>query len=171
MYILAFYTRNGIPETGLAPVLDIWRVRDNTKLISAQAMAEVGGGFYKYDFTGYDPQEDYAVRCDGGSTLPTGDRYVYAGNEGYHDDIKDIQDSLTALEVLIKRILGLSQENYRLFDTVYDGSGKRLISCTIKIYGSKSDTLADTGPIATYNMVSTYDVDGQLGSYRVTKES
>ena len=171
MWILAYFTEAGTPKTGLTPNIDIWRVDNNSQVVTGQAMTEVGGGFYKFDFTAYDPQHDYAVRCDGGSGLPTGDRYVYAGNEGYHDDIKDIQDSLTALEVLIKRILGLSQENYRLFDTVYDASGQRLTACTIKIYGSKADTIADTNPIATYSMVSTYDVDGQLGTYRVTKES
>lgn len=171
MWILAYFTEYGTPKTGLTPTLEIWKVSDNSLIVTGQAMTEVGGGFYKYNFAGYDPAEDYAVRADGGATLPTSDRYVYAGNEGYHDDIKEIQDSLTALEVLIKRILGLSQENYRLFDTTYDASGQRLTSCTIKIYGSKADTLADTNPIATYNMVATYDVDGQLGSYRVTKES
>jgi len=52
-------------------------------------MTEVGDGFYKYDFTGYDAQTDYSIRCDGGISQSDAERYTYAGNENYYDDIAE----------------------------------------------------------------------------------
>ena len=54
-------------------------------------MTEVGDGFYKYSFTTYDEDNEYSIRCDGSATLSDTDRYVFAGNESYVDDIWDAQ--------------------------------------------------------------------------------
>ncbi|MBD3407854.1 MAG: hypothetical protein GF411_17170, partial [Candidatus Lokiarchaeota archaeon] len=40
-------------------------------------MTEVGGGWYKYSFTSYDPDEDYVSSCDAG-TDSVDARVVYA---------------------------------------------------------------------------------------------
>jgi len=170
MYIISFFTESGVPKTGLSPTIDVWQVDNNAHLVVAQAMSEVGGGFYKYDYSAYDALLEYAIRCDGSAVLPTGERYAYAGNEGFHDDIKGIQDTLTSIDALVKRILGLSQENYRLFETVYDATGQKLIGCTIKIYGSKADCDNDVNPTATYTMEAVYGMNFQLSSYKVSKD-
>ena len=68
----------------------------------------------------------------------------------------------------IKFILGLSQENYKLFDIVY--SGDLITSTTIKTYPTSVDCENNTNPLATYSVVATYDVDGKLLTYKVTKE-
>jgi hypothetical protein len=171
MFVISFFTEAGTPKTGLSPVIDIWRVSDNFKVVTSQGMSEVGGGFYKYDFTGYDASLDYAIRVDGGATLPIMERYAYAGNEGFHDDITDIQDKLATIDDLIRRILGLSQENYRLFNTTYDLTGEKLTGCTIKTYGSKADCDNDISPIATYTMTAEYGMNFQLSSYKVVRTS
>jgi hypothetical protein len=75
------------------------------------------------------------------------------------------------VDALVRRILGLSQENYRLFDTVYDGTGTKLIGCVIRIYGSKEDCDSDVNPIATYSMEAQYGMDFQLSNYKVVRES
>lgn len=170
MYIVSFFTESGAPKTGLHPAIEVWRVEDNYKVVDAAAMSEIGGGFYKYLFADYDSMKEYAIKCDGGATLSTGERYTYAGNEGFHDDITEIQDTISIVELLIRRILGLSQENYRLSDTVYDVTGKRLISCTIKIFNNKDDCNAYTNAFATYKMQSIYGQDGQLSDYKVVRE-
>jgi len=69
----------------------------------------------------------------------------------------------------ISRILGLSQENYRLFDIVYYNS--LITSAKIKIYNSASDCNGDVNPLAIYNVSATYSEDGLLTSYKVIKNS
>lgn len=80
MNIIAFFTENGIPKTGLSPTIDAWTL-DGTQVVTAQAMTEVAGGFYYYDFTTYDEEEDYCIRADGTASLTGEDRYVYSSNE------------------------------------------------------------------------------------------
>ena len=80
MLIIAFFTDGGTPKTGLSPTLDVWKT-DGTQVVTAQAMTEIGGGFYKYEYTGYDEDEDYVIRADGTATLSGYDRYVFSTNE------------------------------------------------------------------------------------------
>ncbi len=80
MNIIAFFTENGIPKTGLSPIIDVWKL-DSTQVINAQAMTEIAGGFYYYDFTTYDEDLDYVIRADGTDTLSGADRYTYQSNE------------------------------------------------------------------------------------------
>ena len=171
MYIISYFTENGVPKTGLTPTISIWRLSDNLLLIDEDSMSEVGGGFYKYDFTGYSPQIEYAIRCDGGSTLSNAERYSFAGNEGFHDDIDYIKTTVDSVEILVRRVLGLSQENYRLFNVSYDGTGLKMIGCTIKLYSTKADFEADTNAIARYSMSASYDLNSQLSDYKVVKEA
>lgn len=68
------------------------------------------------------------------------------------------------------RIIGLCQENYRIFDEEYDPN-LNLISCTIKIYANASDVDTDTNPIAIYEQSSTFDSKKRLTSYKVKRVS
>ena len=80
-----FTTSSGAPATGLSTTIDIWRVSDNTQVVTGDPMTEVGGGFYKYDFTSYDYTELYAVRFDGTVTLGSR-RYTPAWNTSFYQD-------------------------------------------------------------------------------------
>jgi len=80
MKITSFFSNAGTPATGLSPTIDVWTL-DGTQVINAQAMTEVAGGFYFYDFTTYDEDENYVIRADGTSTLTGSDRYSYNSNE------------------------------------------------------------------------------------------
>ena len=80
MNIIAYFSSNGSPVTGLSPQIDVWEI-DSTHTINAQAMTEVAGGFYMYDFSTYDEDKDYCIRADGGATLSGAERYVYSTNE------------------------------------------------------------------------------------------
>ena len=170
MYIMSYFTESGVPKTGLTAKVSVWRVSDNVKLIDDVNMSEVGGGFYKYNYAGYSPQVEYAIRCDGSSVLSNAERYSFAGNEGFHDDIDYIKTTVDSVEVLVRRVLGLSQENYRLFNVSYDGTGLKMVGCTIKLYSTKADCEADTNAIARYTMSASYDLNSQLSDYKVVKE-
>ena len=89
MDILAFFTNQGIPATGLTPIIRIRDVSDGSLLVTDASMTEVGDGHYKYNFAAYDAKAEYAIRCDGGVILPSSERFTYAGNENYFDDVTD----------------------------------------------------------------------------------
>jgi hypothetical protein len=70
--IVARFRNDGIPQTGLTPSIDIYRLSDSTLLVNDAAMTEVANGWYKYVFTegnGFDPREDFAYDADGGVTI------------------------------------------------------------------------------------------------------
>ena len=72
----------------------------------------------------------------------------------------------------LNRILGLFQENYRIFNPQYvvkDGQ-YCLTSATWKIYFTPSDCDNDVNAIATYNMVATYDNNGKMLTYKSIKQ-
>jgi len=68
----------------------------------------------------------------------------------------------------IKRILGLTQENFRLKNLTYDAN-KSLTSATIRVYANADDANNDQNPIAEYQISATYDSEGKCTSYLVTK--
>jgi len=80
MLIISFFTDLGTPKTGLSPTLDVWTA-GGSQVVTTQAMTEIAGGFYKYDFTTYDEDEDYVMVADGTTTLSGSERYVYSTNE------------------------------------------------------------------------------------------
>ena len=97
MWVTAFFTDKGTPETGLSPTIDIWDVPTGSGVVSGDTMIEIDGGWYKYDFSAYDNTKDYVIRCDGSATLSGNDRYVFGSN--------DIGESNTNIE-FVKNIEG-----------------------------------------------------------------
>ena len=75
-YVTAYFTENGTPKTGLSPTVTIWDISDGSEDVSAAAMTEVAGGWYRYDFSGRDTSKDYVGRIDGGVGQPTVERYI-----------------------------------------------------------------------------------------------
>ncbi len=71
------FAADGVPKTGLSPTIDIYRRSDSVKVISAQACTEVGSGFYQYNFTTCDTDDDYDQIVDSNdATLTGGQRYA-----------------------------------------------------------------------------------------------
>lgn len=89
MWVTTFFTVGGSPETGLTPILDIYRVSDDTAIASSVAMSEIGVGWYKYNFTDYVEGVEYVITCDGGATLGIFERYTYGGNEVFAGEISN----------------------------------------------------------------------------------
>jgi len=92
MILIAFFSDQGIPKTGLSPSIDVWE-DDGTQVVTAQAMTEVAGGFYKYDFAAYDETINYCIRADGGAGLQDNDRYVLTTNA-----LRELEERLTFLK-------------------------------------------------------------------------
>ena len=88
--IVAFFTNAGVPVTGLSPIIRIRELDGDTLVVTDEAMTEVGDGIYRYNFTAYDTDVNYAIRCDGTSVLPSAERYAWAGNEDYGGDMASL---------------------------------------------------------------------------------
>lgn len=92
LVIVYFSRTNGNPATGLGPEIDIWEITPttNTLVVDDGVMTEVGGGFYKYNFTSYDYTLKYGFLADGeaggGPNLGAG-RYAPGTNASFQDDI------------------------------------------------------------------------------------
>ena len=91
--ISSFFSQNGTPALGLSPTIRIWEVTNttNTLVITDAPMVEVGDGFYKYVFAGYDGTTNYVIRADGGTSLPQRDRFSISGSA---DDINTIREAV-----------------------------------------------------------------------------
>lgn len=78
--ITADFRSGGLPQTGLTPSIIIWEVvagaAADVLVISGDPMIEIGNGFYKYTFTGFDPRKDYIYQADGGPSLSDAERYA-----------------------------------------------------------------------------------------------
>lgn len=86
--VFTAFTNAGVPETGIAPLptIDIYRVSDNTLVVSSDNMVEItpgagDGGFYKYDFTAFDPAERYAFVIDAGAGATVDARFNFGAIE------------------------------------------------------------------------------------------
>ena len=87
MKIVSFFTNFGSPSFGLAPSIRIRDTDDNSIKVDGSTMNEVGDGWYMFDFLHYDNTLEYAIACDGGATLLDAERYTYASNDNYVEDI------------------------------------------------------------------------------------
>lgn len=90
--ITSFFTKAGVPQTGLVPTINIWQLDPtnpsiNTLIINGDLLTEIGQGLYRYNFTTYDITQNYLFLIDGGATLSNGERYNVAANESYIDDV------------------------------------------------------------------------------------
>ncbi|MCK5605603.1 hypothetical protein KAR91_27160 [Candidatus Pacearchaeota archaeon] len=120
MFILAHFTDEGVPALSLSPIVKIRKVSDGSIIVAGDTMDEVGDGAYSYDFTGYDKDIDYSVRCDGGATLQGSERYTWGGNDSFMTDIREEIDERSTEIALIRRIL-----NNRL--EIDEGNSKLII--------------------------------------------
>lgn len=154
MNLTAYFTSANAPATGLAPIITVWKL-DQTVVVNAQAMTEVAGGFYYYNFTTYDSTEDYVIQGYESSLAPS-EQYVIGSND------VDSQRN----QGVIKQILGMVQSNFRMANQDYDGDG-RLLSADIYTYETAAHTEAGTPVLHSYTIAATYDGSGNLTSYKV----
>lgn len=76
--------------------------------------------------------------------------------------------SLSDIDGQIKRLLGLSQENYRIFNQRYDRSNN-LIEALIKLYPTADDCENDTNAFAEYEMTAVFDRKNHLTGYKTKR--
>ena len=77
-YIVVYFENAGVPQTGLSVTLDVYNVATGLKVLDSVSMDEIGGGLYKYYFSGYNNEKNYAAIIDGSASLTASDRYTAA---------------------------------------------------------------------------------------------
>ena len=95
MLILAIFTELGTPKAGLTPLIYIYRLDTDALVVNGVAMAEVGGGQYKYTFTAWDSAVDYSCVIDS-VTLIGSERYAYSSISS----APVIEDTLSSDDIL-----------------------------------------------------------------------
>jgi hypothetical protein len=84
------YSSLGVPVEGLIPTITVRELTIATSTIVATGVAtDIGGGWYRYNFTSYDSTKSYVFTFDGGDSLSDCERYQHGGNESYRDDITE----------------------------------------------------------------------------------
>lgn len=124
MWLSTYFHNAGIASTGLSPLIRIRNVEDGL-VVSSGTMAELGDGFYAFDFVDYDIEEDYAIICDA-VTLPPGNRYKFLSSGEYGnviDTVGLLSDNIEIRTLLVKKILSNKLElsdgdtdNWTLYD-------------------------------------------------------
>ena len=161
-YLELFVTgSNGKGVSGLNTTYKIYQ-SSNDSLIDSGNLTEVGGGIYKKGYT-FSNLGQF--------------RIVYYTPSGYEDKVLTIKvveetaDDFSEIHAKLNRILGLSQENYRILNPtyIYIGGAAHMTSGIIRIYPSASDCDNDTNHIAEYQITAVYDNEGKTTSYKVTK--
>jgi hypothetical protein len=113
------------------------------------------------------PDTDLVI--DGGTSTPIDYTVITVSLE---QDDKDylvnttVTNTINSLNPTLDLILGMTQNNFRLNQQIYDASGN-LIAAQINLYYNASDCTNQVNSFATYNMLAVYNVQNQLIDYKV----
>ena len=80
MIISSFFTDQWQPKEWLTPLITIYNVITNNKVVDNQQCSEVGWWFYKYDFVDYNSDWAYSIFVDWWSELQDWERYSVTWN-------------------------------------------------------------------------------------------
>ena len=138
--------------------------KNNVANISAGVtvtIEEVGDGFYRTSFT--------PDTLGAWNLIIINEDYIEAGiGEDYYC-VESLGGGVTEeIENMIKRAVGLTQENYRIFNQTYD-KYQNLISAKIKLYNNAIDCNNDENAFAEYEMSATWDNKRHLTGYKTVR--
>jgi len=115
MWVLAYFTEEGQPVTGLSPTVLIKDVDTGADVITGSAMVDIGDGFYRYDFSAYNPTKNYAVTCDS-VTLSGVERYTYASSGEYGEVLDSIESTVGVVDIRTTLLRKIQTNRLELFD-------------------------------------------------------
>ncbi|HED06346.1 MAG TPA: hypothetical protein ENI61_06655 [Ignavibacteria bacterium] len=146
-YLNLFITDlNGDPKTGLITSYTIYKASDDSVIVSGSLM-DIGNGAYNASYIFTELGQFYII---------------YNTPSEYTNEIASILiESECAKSEELLRVLGLTGENKRILNTIYD-SNQNLTYSYVKIYKNASDFVADINEIATYEMTATYSTNNEM---------
>jgi photosystem II stability/assembly factor-like uncharacterized protein len=148
---------------------DVTDIQNRTQTIKGDVRDVQGSGFVSADHSLKDLSDRFNNRIPQKAALQKhlgeGSGQILAPSDvGIWDVLGDGTRTIPGLGQDLDRVLGLSQENYRITDQTYDVNDN-LTEATVKLYDTKSDTINDQNPTDTYQLEATYDSDGRLQDY------
>ena len=78
-------------------------------------------------------------------------------------DAANLPADVAAIDTAVDSILPFVYRHYKITAPVFDAS-HNMTSCVITRYPTKADKVADTNGVV-YNVVATYDLNGDLATY------
>ena len=162
MIIAAYFSEDGSPKIGLSPTLDIIDPSDDSVVINDGAMTEVGQGWYKYTFAGYDNTKDYVILCDS-VTLIGSERYAIGSTEDMGDtlQVKAKTDNLPASPAPASEY---DTEMARITANVATEAKQDIIDTVVDAIKNKTDNLptdpADQSQVETAISASESNIRG-----------
>ena len=136
------------PVTGLIPgnftVLLYNPSGDEVSASISVTISEIENGIYKLLFT--------PNALGNWELIISNSTYFPWGKYGHYKSVKATNDKMFDY---LERIIGLCQENFRIFNPEYNRAGD-LTQGTIKIYENANDVDNNTNPIATYQVITSY---------------
>jgi hypothetical protein len=123
-WVTAYFERQGIPATGLIPLIRIRQV-DTENIVAEDYMEEVSDGFYRFEFITYDITKNYTILADS-VTLKGNDRFL-EGTSGEYGEVSNnisiMSGNIDCRVLLMKKLftnkLELNdgdQDNWILYD-------------------------------------------------------
>jgi hypothetical protein len=166
MYLAAFRAFGGDPTTTDQNAPYYYFLINNWRVVATNVNVVISENLYSDNY-----ENPYVITNSSvlskNSDIP-GITDVASSLTGITQTLTGITNTLSLMSIDIKLILGLVQHNYRLSDHAYD-SGQRLTAVKIKLYNTKTDCDNAVNEFATYQMNSSYDVNGLLIDYKVVK--
>ena len=107
MMVLAVFTEDSLPKTGLTPTVDIYRLDTNTLAVDGGSMVEVGNGHYSCSFTAWDSALDYSCVIDS-VTLTGSERYAYTSISA-SPIVEDTLSVNDILRIILAKEVGIAQ--------------------------------------------------------------
>ena len=140
--VLAVFTEDGSPKTGLSPTVKIYRLDTDALAITDAAMTEVGLGQYRYNFTTWDSSINYSVVCDS-VTLTGFERYAYSSISAA-SVIEDTLSTDDILRLLLAKATGIASGGGGTLINFKDvTNAKDRIVMTVDSSGNRSSIVLD----------------------------
>lgn len=140
---------------------------DTNDLVEEGEMEDKGNGLYQASYQ-FDNEGQYRIEYlmpEGWTDLVETVNVV----NNVVDTVEEIYNRVTDVLDIVKRVLGLSQENYILEPISYN-QFVQLTEGRIKIFANSNDCLNEVNPTASYYVQADYDNEGKLVKYKVIKE-
>jgi len=147
MWIPAYFSKDGLPETNLSLTLNIYDLSDNSVAASG-ALTEVNpvsgggeGGLYKFNFSGHDPNKAYVGIIT--STL-TGDEKYAILDIPASPTVEGAYTIIHALRLILSYLIGKATGGGTSQGTFRDtGDSKNRVVMTVDTNGNRSTVTLD----------------------------
>ena len=146
-YLNLFITdKNGDPKVGLSTSYSIYKSSDDS-IVDSGNLTDKNNGNYTGSFT-FTSLGHYYI--------------IYNTPTGYTNEIETVMvEKSGAKSEDMLRLLGLSDENKKIYNTVYDAN-QNLTYSLVKIFANATDYVNDNNEIGIYEMVASYGSNNEM---------